>query len=74
MHVVSFRTSTFATLCFAAFIPLSAIFAEKFGRKATSVGVCIAAAIFGLFFSSMLESGNTLIVFFSYVLAYQLWV
>ena len=38
-------------------------FAEKFGRKATSIGVCIAAAIFGLFFSSMLESGNTLIVF-----------
>ncbi|MFV5376946.1 MFS transporter [Acinetobacter calcoaceticus] len=53
----------FATLCFAAFIPLSAILAEKFGRKATSIGVCIAAAIFGLFFSSMLESGNTLIVF-----------
>ncbi|MFH3953683.1 MFS transporter, partial [Acinetobacter nosocomialis] len=53
----------FATLCFAAFIPLSAIFAEKFGRKAASIGVCIAAAIFGLFFSSMLESGNTLIVF-----------
>ncbi|WP_185218763.1 MFS transporter [Acinetobacter baumannii] len=53
----------FATLCFAAFIPLSAIFAEKFGRKATSIGVCIVAAIFGLFFSSMLESGNTLIVF-----------
>ncbi|MEI1682268.1 MFS transporter [Acinetobacter baumannii] len=53
----------FATLCFAAFIPLSAIFAEKFGRKATSIGVCIAAAIFGLFFSSMLESGNTFIVF-----------
>ncbi|KRI60158.1 MFS transporter [Acinetobacter baumannii] len=53
----------FATLCFAAFIPLSAIFAEKFGRKATCIGVCIAAAIFGLFFSSMLESGNTLIVF-----------
>ncbi|EPC7239829.1 MFS transporter [Acinetobacter baumannii] len=53
----------FATLCFAAFIPLSAIFAEKFGRKATSIGVCIAAAIFELFFSSMLESGNTLIVF-----------
>lgn len=53
----------FATLCFAAFIPLSAIFAEKFGRKTTSIGVCIAAAIFGLFFSSMLESGNTLIIF-----------
>ena len=26
-----------ATLCFAAFIPLSAVFAEKFGRKATSI-------------------------------------
>lgn len=57
------KLQLFATLCFAAFIPLSAIFAEKFGRKATSIGVCIAAAIFGLFFSSMLESGNTLIVF-----------
>ncbi|CAB1209930.1 MFS transporter [Acinetobacter bouvetii] len=52
-----------ATLCFAAFIPLSAVFAEKFGRKATSVGVCIASALFGLVFASMLESGNTVIVF-----------
>lgn len=52
-----------ATLCFAAFIPLSAIFAEKFGRKATSVGVCLVSALFGLVFSSMLESGNTFVVF-----------
>ncbi|WP_445116657.1 MFS transporter [Acinetobacter sp. WZC-1] len=52
-----------ATLCFAGFIPLSAIFAEKFGRKTTSIGVCIIAALFGLVFSSMLESGNTMIVF-----------
>lgn len=52
-----------ATLCFAAFIPLSAVFAEKFGRKATSIGVCAAAAIFGLFFADMLESGHTLVVF-----------
>lgn len=52
----------FATLCFAAFIPLSAIFAENLAVKLL-IGVCIAAAIFGLFFSSMLESGNTLIVF-----------
>ena len=51
-----------ATLCFAAFIPLSAVFAEKFGRKATSIGVCIAAALFGLVFSSMLESGSTLVI------------
>ncbi|AXQ24145.1 MFS transporter [Acinetobacter wuhouensis] len=52
-----------ATLCFAAFIPLSAVFAEKFGRKATSIGVCVACALFGLVFSSMLESGSTLVVF-----------
>lgn len=52
-----------ATLCFAAFIPLSAVFAEKFGRKATSIGVCIASALFGLVFASMLESGSTVIVF-----------
>ncbi len=52
-----------ATLCFAAFIPLSAILAEKFGRKATSIGVCILSALFGLVFASMLESGNTFIVF-----------
>jgi len=52
-----------ATLCFAAFIPLSAIFAEKFGRKATSVGVCIVSALFGLVFATMLDSGNTFIVF-----------
>ncbi|WP_151957607.1 MFS transporter [Acinetobacter guillouiae] len=52
-----------ATLCFAAFIPLSAVFAEKFGRKATSIGVCIASALFGLVFASMLASGSTVIVF-----------
>ena len=52
-----------ATLCFAAFIPLSAIFAEKFGRRATSIGVCVASALFGLVFASMLESGNTFILF-----------
>ena len=52
-----------ANLCFAAFIPLSAILAEKFGRKTTSIGVCILSALFGLVFSSMLESGSTLVVF-----------
>ena len=52
-----------ATLCFAAFIPLSAVCAEKFGRKTTSIAVCLAAAVFGLFFSSMLASGSTFIVF-----------
>ena len=57
------KLQLFATLCFAAFIPLSAIFAEKFGRRATSIGVCVACALFGLVFSSMLESGSTLMVF-----------
>ena len=57
------KLQLFATLCFAAFIPLSAIFAEKFGRRATSIGVCAACALFGLVFSSMLESGSTLMVF-----------
>ncbi|ATZ65147.1 MULTISPECIES: MFS transporter [Acinetobacter] len=52
-----------ATLCFAAFIPLSAVFAEKFGRRATSIGVCVVSALFGLVFASMLESGSTVIVF-----------
>ncbi|WOE30366.1 MULTISPECIES: MFS transporter [unclassified Acinetobacter] len=52
-----------ATLCFAIFIPLSAILAEKFGRRTTSIGVCISSALFGLVFSSMLASGSTLIVF-----------
>jgi len=52
-----------ATLCFAAFIPLSAILAEKFGRKTTSIAVCVLSALFGLVFSSMLESGNTFVVF-----------
>ena len=52
-----------ATLCFAAFIPLSAVLAEKFGRRATSIGVCVVSAIFGIFFADMLESGSTLIVF-----------
>lgn len=53
----------FATLSFAAFIPISAILAEKFGRRSTSVAVCIAAALFGLVFSRMLESGSTPVVF-----------
>lgn len=52
-----------ATFCFAAFIPLSAVLAEKFGRRATSIGVCVASALFGLVFASMLESGSTIIVF-----------
>ncbi|AOA59244.1 MFS transporter [Acinetobacter larvae] len=52
-----------ATFCFAAFIPLSAICAEKFGRQATSIAVCIASAIFGLVFADLLNSGSPWLVF-----------
>ena len=54
---------TLATLAFAAFIPLSAILAEKFGRRTTSIGICIISAIFGLFFADMLVADNPVLVF-----------
>lgn len=54
---------TLATFSFAAFIPLSAIFAEKFGRRRTSIVVCVIAAIFGLFFGDLLTANNPFIVF-----------
>ncbi|KAA8731901.1 MHS family MFS transporter [Acinetobacter qingfengensis] len=54
---------TLATLSFAVFIPLSAILAEKFGRRTTSIGICILAAVFGFFFADMLASNNPTIVF-----------
>ena len=54
---------TLATFSFAAFIPISAILAEKLGRRRTSIGICILAAIFGLFFADMLASGSDTIVF-----------
>ena len=52
-----------ATLCFAAFIPLSAILAEKFGRKTTSIAVCLLSALFGFCFAPLLGSGNPVLVF-----------
>ncbi|GAB3043957.1 MFS transporter [Acinetobacter apis] len=39
-----------ATGCFALFIPVSAILAEKLGRRTTSIAICVLAAVFGLFF------------------------
>ena len=53
----------FATLCFAGTIPLSAILAEKFGRKTTSITVCLIAAVFGIFFAPLLASGSLFAVF-----------
>ncbi len=54
---------TLATFAFAAFIPLAAILAEKFGRRATSITVCIICIIFGFFFSTMLVPDNIPLVF-----------
>lgn len=52
-----------ATLCFAGTIPLSAVLAEKFGRKTTSIFVCAVAAVFGVFFAPLLASGSLFAVF-----------
>ena len=54
---------TLATFAFAAFIPLAAILAEKFGRKATSIVVCIICIIFGFFFADLLVANNVGSVF-----------
>lgn len=43
-----------ATVCFGIFIPISAILAEKFGRKKTSIVICALVAIFGLSFQYFL--------------------
>ncbi len=54
---------TLATFSFAAFIPVSAILAEKFGRRRTSIVVCLIAALFGCTFANMLGSGHEATVF-----------
>ena len=47
-----------ATICFAICIPISAIFAEKFGRKTTSIVICLLCIIFGVFFSTFFVANN----------------
>lgn len=51
-----------ATLCFGLCIPLSAMMAEKFGRKRTSIAICILTIIFGLFFSTFFVAQNAVSV------------
>ncbi|MFP8818209.1 MFS transporter [Acinetobacter johnsonii] len=51
-----------ATLCFGLCIPLSAMMAEKFGRKRTSIVICILTFIFGMFFSTFFVAQNALSV------------
>lgn len=51
-----------ATLCFAFFIPVSAVLAEKYGRRKTSIWVCLLVVLFGLSFGALFGSGNELTV------------
>ncbi|MCF9000258.1 MFS transporter [Acinetobacter nectaris] len=48
---VFLKMQLIATLGFAAYIPISAVLSEKFGRKKTSICICIISIFFGLVFS-----------------------
>jgi metabolite-proton symporter len=52
----------FSVLFFALFIPVSAVVADKIGRRKMLIIATIAIAIFGFFFSFFLNSGSTLMV------------
>ena len=54
----------FSVLFFAGFIPVSAVIADKIGRRKMLLYASIAIAIFGLFFSFFLNSGSTTLVTF----------
>ena len=52
----------FSVLFFGVSIPISAVAADRFGRKMVLMVISVAIAIFGLFFSSLLGSGNTTLI------------
>jgi metabolite-proton symporter len=52
----------FSVLFFAAFIPISAVIADKIGRRKMLIYASVAIAVFGLFFSLFLNSGSTILV------------
>jgi MFS family permease len=52
----------FSVLFFALFIPVSAVVADKIGRRKMLIIATIAIAIFGFFFSYFLNSGSTVMV------------
>ena len=54
----------FSVLFFALFIPISAIVADKIGRRKMLIVATTAIAIFGFFFSHFLNSGSTAMVTF----------
>lgn len=51
-----------AVFFFGIFIPISAILADKFGRRKVLIYASIAIAVFGIFFSFFLNSGNTTLI------------
>ncbi|MEB3753319.1 MFS transporter [Acinetobacter sp. MD2(2019)] len=51
-----------ATVCFGVCIPISAQLAEKFGRKNTSIAICIVVILFGFGFSSLFVANHALSV------------
>ena len=52
----------FSVLFFALFIPVSAVVADKIGRRKMLIIATIAIAVFGFFFSYFLNSGSTVLV------------
>jgi metabolite-proton symporter len=54
----------FSVLFFALLIPISAVVADKIGRRKLLIIATIAIAIFGFFFSDFLNSGSTVMVTF----------
>jgi len=52
----------FSVLFFGLSIPVSAVLADKFGRRMVLILISVGIAIFGLFFSALLGSGNTTLI------------
>ena len=52
----------FSVLFFGISIPVSAVLADRFGRRMVLIIISVCIAIFGLFFSSLLGSGNTILI------------
>ena len=54
----------FSVLFFAGFIPISALIADKIGRRKMLIYASLAIAVFGLFFAPFLNSGSSIQVTF----------
>ncbi len=59
---VFLRMQLFSTLVYAATIPLSALLADRYGRRRTLIAVTAAIALFGFLLSPMFGSGSAVLV------------